>query len=76
MNATSPDLRTAQWVVTTEASPWQTRDDLVLGSPTGMPDVFVKPSRGSHPHVGRARRDPVSGSACRHHTSVELVETR
>ena len=33
---------TAQWVVTTEAFPWQTRDAVALTQPTGMPDVFVK----------------------------------
>jgi glucosylceramidase len=36
---------TVQWIVTTEAAPWQTRADLTLSAPTGMPDVFVKPEQ-------------------------------
>ena len=37
-----------QWVVTTESSPWQTRGGLALGSPSSMPDVFVKPEHTLH----------------------------
>ncbi|MCU1445432.1 glycoside hydrolase family 30 beta sandwich domain-containing protein [Cryobacterium sp.] len=39
-----PDT-TVQWVVTTEAAPWQSRAGLTLSTPSGMPDVFVKPEQ-------------------------------
>ncbi|GAA3797978.1 glycoside hydrolase family 30 protein [Cellulomonas soli] len=33
------------WVVTTEAAPWQTRENLGFGPVTAMPDVFVQTDR-------------------------------
>ncbi|MGY4856430.1 glycoside hydrolase family 30 protein [Cryobacterium sp. AP23] len=48
MTDSTPDAQPGtpvQWVVTTEASPWQVQDAPEFSAPTGMPDVFVKPEQ-------------------------------
>ncbi|MEP7765488.1 glycoside hydrolase family 30 beta sandwich domain-containing protein [Sanguibacter sp. 25GB23B1] len=39
---TAPRPTTAQWVVTTESEPWQSREVPAAGPVTAMPDVFVE----------------------------------